>query len=124
MLGRRSRQRGLFEGGNLYLDFVGPKTFGGFLAMQREELFRDDGFAEMYCVANGSERASQHAQHRPAHASNLSVKHNHGEAVTLADQCPGQSRFCWWIQSSATSGGSRVAGRGKPDQVGRAPRVG
>ncbi len=53
MLGRRSTQRGLFEGDNLYLDFVGPKTFYGFLAMHREELFRDDDFADMYCCDNG-----------------------------------------------------------------------
>jgi hypothetical protein len=49
MLGRRSTQRGLFEGDNLYLEFVGRKTFYGFLAAQREELFKDEDFAGMYC---------------------------------------------------------------------------
>lgn len=53
MLGRRSPQRGLFEGDNLYLDFVGKKTFYAFLAAQRDELFKDEDFAEMYCRDNG-----------------------------------------------------------------------
>lgn len=53
MLGRRSPQRGLFEGDNLYLDFVGRKTFYGFLAAQRDELFKDEDFAELYCRDNG-----------------------------------------------------------------------
>lgn len=53
MLGRRSPQRGLFEGDNLYLDFVGRKTFYGFLAAQRDELFKDEDFAGMYCRDNG-----------------------------------------------------------------------
>jgi len=53
MLGRRSNQRGLFEGDHLYLDFVGPKTFYGFLSSQRDELFKDEDFAELYCADNG-----------------------------------------------------------------------
>jgi len=53
MLGRRSNQRGLFEGDLLYLDFVGPKTFYGFLSSQRDELFKDEDFAELYCADNG-----------------------------------------------------------------------
>ena len=53
MLGRRSAQRGLFEGDNLYLEFVGRKTFYGFLAAQRDELFQDEDFAGMYCPDNG-----------------------------------------------------------------------
>lgn len=53
MLGRRSAQRGLFEGDNLYLDFVGSKTFYGFLAARRDELFKDEDFGELYCRDNG-----------------------------------------------------------------------
>ena len=53
MLGRVSPQRGLFEGDTLYLDFVGERTFYGFLARYREELFRDEDFAELYCQDNG-----------------------------------------------------------------------
>jgi hypothetical protein len=53
MLGRVSPQRGLFEGDTLYLDFVGERTFYGFLARHREELFRDEDFAELYCQDNG-----------------------------------------------------------------------
>jgi len=53
MLGRRSAQRGLFEGDKLYLEFVGRKTFYGFLAAQRDELFQDEDFAGMYCPDNG-----------------------------------------------------------------------
>lgn len=35
MLGKRSRQRGLFEADNQYLDYVGRDSFYGFLARQR-----------------------------------------------------------------------------------------
>jgi transposase len=53
MLGKRSAQRGLFEGDYLYGEFVGRETFYGFLASQRGTLFQDDDFAQLYCVANG-----------------------------------------------------------------------
>src|SRR3990170_3273954 len=53
MLGKRSRQRGLFEADNQYLDFVGRDSFYGFLAHQRGHLFRDEDFAEFYCPDNG-----------------------------------------------------------------------
>jgi len=53
MLGKRSRQRGLFEADNQYLDFVGRDSFYGFLASQRGQLFRDEDFAEFYCLDNG-----------------------------------------------------------------------
>ncbi len=53
MLGVRSDQRGLFEADNIYLDYVGRDTFYGFLASMRGQLFRDEEFAELYCVSNG-----------------------------------------------------------------------
>jgi len=53
MLGKRSRQRGLFEADSQYLDFVGRESFYGFLAKQRGQLFRDEDFAECYCPDNG-----------------------------------------------------------------------
>ena len=60
MLGKRL-QRGMFavsastigEADHLYLDFVGPDTFYGFLARHRPELFRDEDFAILYCRDNG-----------------------------------------------------------------------
>ncbi len=53
MLGRRSDQRGLFEADQQYLDFVGSESFYGFLASQRGKLFRDEDFAQLYCLDNG-----------------------------------------------------------------------
>src|SRR3984893_8580872 len=53
MLGQRSAQWGLFEADSVYGDFVGQRTFYGFLASQRGELFRDADFAELYCHDNG-----------------------------------------------------------------------
>lgn len=53
MLGQRSAQRGLFEADTLFADFVGRKNFYGFLASQRDELFRDADFAKLYCDNNG-----------------------------------------------------------------------
>src|SRR5919204_5636330 len=53
MLGRRSPQRGLFEADTLLADFVGQRSFYGFLASQRDELFRDEDFAALYCRDNG-----------------------------------------------------------------------
>ena len=53
MLGKRSAQRGLFEADRMYGDFVGQRTFYGYLAGQRDELFGDDDFAGLYCRDNG-----------------------------------------------------------------------
>ena len=53
MLGERGPQRGLFAADNLYADFVGSDSFYGFLASQRDALFRDEDFARLYCSENG-----------------------------------------------------------------------
>lgn len=53
MLGKRSKQLGMFEADILYLDFVGRDTFYGFLAGQRGKLFSDEEFADLYCLDNG-----------------------------------------------------------------------
>lgn len=53
MLGKRSKQQGLFESDQLYLKYVGADSFYGYLASQRNELFRDEDFAELYCPDNG-----------------------------------------------------------------------
>ena len=53
MLGERSAQRGLFEADTMFADFVGRRNFYGFLASQRDELFRDADFAALYCSNNG-----------------------------------------------------------------------
>jgi transposase len=53
MIGLRSDQRGLFEADHLYLEYVGPDSFYGFLASQRGRLFHDKDFSEFYCPDNG-----------------------------------------------------------------------
>ena len=53
MLGKRSAQQGMFEADTLYGEFVGRRTFYGYLASQRYELFRDADFAGLYCQDNG-----------------------------------------------------------------------
>ena len=53
MLGKRSAQRGLFEADTRYGEFVGQRTFYGFLASQRDELFRDEDFAALYSCERG-----------------------------------------------------------------------
>jgi len=53
MLGQRSAQWGMFEADTVYADFVGKRTFYGYLASQRGELFRDADFAALYCPNNG-----------------------------------------------------------------------
>src|ERR671912_429476 len=50
MLGRRSDLAG---GEHPYLDHVRRDSFYGFLAIHREELFRDEDFADLYCLDNG-----------------------------------------------------------------------
>jgi hypothetical protein len=50
MLGRRSDLAG---GEHPYLDHVRRESFYGFLALHREELFRDEDFADLYCLDNG-----------------------------------------------------------------------
>ena len=53
MLGKRSIQAGLFNADCMYLDFVGRESFYGFLAAQRSCIFRDEDFADLYCLDNG-----------------------------------------------------------------------
>jgi transposase len=53
MLGKRSPQMSLFQADHLYLDYVGRKTFYGFLAQHRGQLFRDEDFSSLYCPDNG-----------------------------------------------------------------------
>ncbi len=53
MLGERSAQRGLFEADTMFADFVGRRNFNGFLASQRDEPFRGEDFAALYCCNNG-----------------------------------------------------------------------
>ncbi len=53
MLGKRSAQRGLFEADTRYGEFVGQRTFYGYLASQRDELFRDEDFAALYSRHRG-----------------------------------------------------------------------
>ena len=53
MLGVRSAQYGLLEADHLYLDHVGHDSFYGFLASMRGRIFKDEEFAELYCLNNG-----------------------------------------------------------------------
>jgi hypothetical protein len=53
MLGRRDPQATIFDGDQLYLEHVGEKTFYGYLARNRHELFRDDDFTELYHAKRG-----------------------------------------------------------------------
>jgi transposase len=52
MIGKR-QQPGLYEADQMYIDYVGRDNIYGFLAGQRGKLFRDEDFAEMYCLDNG-----------------------------------------------------------------------
>ena len=61
MLGKRSAQQGMFEADTLYGEFVGQRTFYGYLASQRYELFRDADFAELYAGQWTTECAAEPA---------------------------------------------------------------
>ena len=53
MLGERTHQRGYWEADHMYLDHVGRHSFYGFLASMRDQLFRDEEFADLDCPDNG-----------------------------------------------------------------------
>ena len=53
MMGARSPQDKLFAADRLHLDFVGRDTLYGYLAQNRQHLFRDEDFAALYCTDNG-----------------------------------------------------------------------
>jgi hypothetical protein len=53
MLGQRSPQTSLFEGDQLYLEYIGVGTFYGQLARERHNLFRDEDFAALYHASHG-----------------------------------------------------------------------
>lgn len=48
MLGTRDPQTTIFDGDQRYLGHVGEKTFYGYLARHRHELFQDQQFADLY----------------------------------------------------------------------------
>jgi hypothetical protein len=51
MMGTRSPQDKLFAADQIYLDYVGRDTLYGYLAQNRQHLFRDEDFAARYCTA-------------------------------------------------------------------------
>jgi len=53
MMGTRSPQDRLFAADRIYLDFVGRDTLYGYLAQNRQHLFREEDFAALYCADNG-----------------------------------------------------------------------
>jgi hypothetical protein len=53
MMGTRSPQDKLFAADQIYLDFVGRDTLYGYLAQNRQQLFREEDFAVLYCADNG-----------------------------------------------------------------------
>src|SRR5208283_5073642 len=53
MMGTRSPQDKLFAADQIYLDYVGRGTLYGYLAQNRQHLFRDEDFAALYCSDNG-----------------------------------------------------------------------
>jgi len=52
-MGTRSPQDKLFAADQIYLDYVGRDTLYGYLAQNRQQLFRDEDFAALYCANNG-----------------------------------------------------------------------
>jgi hypothetical protein len=53
MMGSRSPQDKLFAADQIYLDYVGRDSLYGYLAQNRQHLFRDEDFAGLYCADNG-----------------------------------------------------------------------
>ena len=53
MMGARSPQDTLFAADHVFLDYVGRDTLYGYLAQHRQQLFRDQDFAALYCPNNG-----------------------------------------------------------------------
>jgi Transposase DDE domain/Transposase domain (DUF772) len=53
MMGTRSPQDKLFAADQIYLDYVGRDSLYGYLAQHRQQLFRDEDFAALYCADNG-----------------------------------------------------------------------
>ena len=53
MMGERSPQDKLFAADHLFLDYVGRDTVYGYLAQNRQQIFRDEDFAVLYCPNNG-----------------------------------------------------------------------
>jgi Transposase DDE domain/Transposase domain (DUF772) len=53
MMGTRSPQDKLFAADRMYLNYVGRDTVYGYLAQNRQHLFRDEDFAALYCADNG-----------------------------------------------------------------------
>jgi len=52
-MGTRSPQDKLFAADQIYLDYVGRDSLYGYLAQNRQQLFRDEDFVALYCADNG-----------------------------------------------------------------------
>src|SRR5215472_4266816 len=53
MMGTRSPHDKLFAADQIYLDYVGRDSLYGYLAQNRQPLFREEDFASLYCLTNG-----------------------------------------------------------------------
>ena len=53
MMGTRPPQDKLFAADQIYLDYVGRDSLYGYLAQNRQQLFRDEDFSSLYCLNNG-----------------------------------------------------------------------
>ena len=53
MMGERSAQEKLFAADHIYLNYVGRETLYGYLAQNRQQLFRDEDYAVLYSRNHG-----------------------------------------------------------------------
>jgi len=84
MLGKRSKQLGLFESDQLYLEFVGTGSFYGYLASQRNQIFIDEDFAEMSCADNGRHTQPNGDSIVVASIYQMKKPKQHGQTMTYA----------------------------------------
>jgi len=81
MLGKRSPQRGMFEADHLYLDFVEPDTFYGFLARHRAEIFRTG-----YLKGRHRRRSGYPTDHRGGRTAGKCLRQRRGSAFGGAER--------------------------------------
>ena len=53
MMGTRWPQDELLAADQIYLDYVGGDSWYGYLGQNRQQLFRDEDFASLYCRNKG-----------------------------------------------------------------------
>ena len=90
----------------MYLEFVGPDSFYGYLASERGRLFRDEDFADLYCRTNGRDSVP------PSLLATALVLQAHDRVSDAGARIAGDYDLRWLVLRSGATSQSSKGGAG------------